>query len=255
MAELVPRQDLVQAIALNGVGFNIARAVGPALAGFMVLFGGPALTFGLYAASYLAIVAALLSGIVASALNMLPREHFLSAMRVGIRFVRFTPAMRAAMVRSAAYLRPGLRPLGAAAAGGARPSPPRRRIFGVLLGRWASVASPPGCCCRRCARHSAAASRACSHRLLRPGMALLALSSHWLRWRPSAMLLFGVGWVAASSVIQGAAQLPAPPWVRLRAPAFYQVGFEWRAGWRDVRLGMAGHAHRPARHAAGGLRH
>ena len=33
MAESVPRHDLVQAITLNGIGFNLARAVGPALAG------------------------------------------------------------------------------------------------------------------------------------------------------------------------------------------------------------------------------
>ena len=33
--ELVPREDLVQAIALNGIGFNLTRAMGPALAGFL----------------------------------------------------------------------------------------------------------------------------------------------------------------------------------------------------------------------------
>ena len=38
--ELVPRGDLVPAIALNGIGFNLARALGPALAGFLVLLGG-----------------------------------------------------------------------------------------------------------------------------------------------------------------------------------------------------------------------
>jgi MFS family permease len=32
--ELVPREDLVQAIALNGIGYNLTRAVGPAIAGF-----------------------------------------------------------------------------------------------------------------------------------------------------------------------------------------------------------------------------
>ncbi|HTN11597.1 MAG TPA: MFS transporter, partial [Acetobacteraceae bacterium] len=39
MAEVVPRQDLAQAIALNSVGFNLARAIGPAIAGFLVLAG------------------------------------------------------------------------------------------------------------------------------------------------------------------------------------------------------------------------
>ena len=103
MAEAVPRQDLVQAIALNGVGFNLARAIGPALAGFLLLFGGPAFAFGLNAVSYLAIVGVLLAWHRRHRPSVLPREHFLSAMRVGLRFVRYTPVMRASMLRSAAF--------------------------------------------------------------------------------------------------------------------------------------------------------
>ena len=37
--ELVPREDLVGAITLNGIGFNLTRAIGPALAGFLILSG------------------------------------------------------------------------------------------------------------------------------------------------------------------------------------------------------------------------
>src|SRR4029450_13843385 len=40
--ELVPREDLVGAIALNGIGFNLARAAGPALGGFAIAAGGRA---------------------------------------------------------------------------------------------------------------------------------------------------------------------------------------------------------------------
>ena len=57
--ELVPREDLVQAIALNGIGYNLTRAVGPALAGFLILLGGSSLTFSLYAVSILAVISAL----------------------------------------------------------------------------------------------------------------------------------------------------------------------------------------------------
>src|SRR5580700_10847846 len=47
--ELVPREDLVQAIALNGIGYNLTRAVGPAIAGFLILLGGSSLAFSMYA--------------------------------------------------------------------------------------------------------------------------------------------------------------------------------------------------------------
>ncbi len=58
IAEVVPRGDLVQAIALGGIGFNIARAFGPALAGFMVVLGGAGLAFALNALSFLAVIGA-----------------------------------------------------------------------------------------------------------------------------------------------------------------------------------------------------
>ncbi len=56
--ELVPREDLVPAIALNGIGFNLTRAIGPALAGFLILLGGSGLTFSLYAASIFTVIGA-----------------------------------------------------------------------------------------------------------------------------------------------------------------------------------------------------
>src|SRR4051794_1969175 len=52
--ELVPRDDLVQAVALNGVGFNLARAFGPALGGVAMAAAGPGATFSLGALGFLA---------------------------------------------------------------------------------------------------------------------------------------------------------------------------------------------------------
>lgn len=56
---LVPREDLVNAVALNSLLFNVARTVGPALAGLILLVAGPAACFALNALSYLGVVAAL----------------------------------------------------------------------------------------------------------------------------------------------------------------------------------------------------
>ena len=49
---LVPRRDLPQAIALNSVSFNLARAIGPALAGLLVAAAGAAVAFGVNAMSF-----------------------------------------------------------------------------------------------------------------------------------------------------------------------------------------------------------
>jgi MFS family permease len=58
-AELVPRPDLMNAIALNSTSFNGARVVGPAVAGITLAIFGPAVNFGINAVSYLAVLLAL----------------------------------------------------------------------------------------------------------------------------------------------------------------------------------------------------
>jgi MFS family permease len=58
-AELVPREDLVNAIALNSATFNAARVVGPAIAGITLALFGPAANFGVNTVSYFAVLAGL----------------------------------------------------------------------------------------------------------------------------------------------------------------------------------------------------
>jgi MFS family permease len=58
-AELVRREDLVNAIALNSTSFNLARVIGPAIAGLTLAVFGTAFNFGLNAVSYLAVLIAL----------------------------------------------------------------------------------------------------------------------------------------------------------------------------------------------------
>lgn len=60
VAEMVPDEDVGNAIALNSLLFNAARTLGPAIAGFTIAFVGLAPSFLLNAISYLAIIIALL---------------------------------------------------------------------------------------------------------------------------------------------------------------------------------------------------
>jgi MFS family permease len=245
--ELVPREDLVQAIALNGVGFNIARALGPAIAGFLVVLAGSGFAFALFAVSILAVVAALFSWRRTQGRSTLPREHLMSAIRAGMRFVANTPAMRATMIRSFAYALP------AAAPWAVLPLVVREQLglgagmYGLILGLMGVGGVTSGMLLPNF-RHYASrstivfASTLCSC----VGMALLGLSRHWVL-AAFGMALFGVGWVAAFSTLQAAAQLVAPPWVRARALAIYQLSyngalafgsFGW--GWLGTRIGLPG---------------
>src|SRR4029453_9642754 len=54
--QLVPRHELATAVALNSAGFNLARAIGPAIGGLLVAAAGPAAVFMLNAASFLGVI-------------------------------------------------------------------------------------------------------------------------------------------------------------------------------------------------------
>ena len=250
--EVVPRSDLVQAIALNGIGFNLARAVGPALGGILLLFGGPSLAFLLYTLSFSVGIAALIRWQRPVTRSSLPREHFVGAMRAGMQFVRHTPAMQAAMVRSLAYFLP------AAAIWALLPLVVREQLglgagsFGLLLGLMGVGGVTAGMLMPRMRLLANRGNTVLGASLSScAGMALMASTHHWF---PAAlgMILFGFGWVTAASTAQAAAQLVAPAWVRGRALAIYQLGFNgalavgsllwgWLGSWLGLQqsMGMA----------------
>jgi MFS family permease len=59
VSEIVGREDLMNAIALNSSAFNVARVIGPSIAGALIATVGLAACFFLNAASYLAVIAGL----------------------------------------------------------------------------------------------------------------------------------------------------------------------------------------------------
>ena len=87
--DLVPRPMVPAAVTLNSAGFNVARAVGPAVGGAMVAAGQVPLAFALNAASYLVIAATLLT-LPRESLSNEGREPVWHAVVTGIRYVRYT---------------------------------------------------------------------------------------------------------------------------------------------------------------------
>lgn len=92
VSEMVGRDDLMNAIALNSTVFNTGRIVGPAVAGVVYAWQGPALCFALNALSYLAV----LGGLLAMRLErtVTSREGTgLQRMQEGLAFIRVTPVI------------------------------------------------------------------------------------------------------------------------------------------------------------------
>jgi len=106
--ELVSRPLLPSASALGSISVNLARAVGPAVAGVLVARIGVAAVFGLNAATFLIFAVVLLLWRRERTDEGVVPEPFVAALRAGGRFVRYSPALRRFMLRSALFILPAV---------------------------------------------------------------------------------------------------------------------------------------------------
>ncbi|MFT4049099.1 MAG: MFS transporter [Solirubrobacterales bacterium] len=104
--ELVPRVELPAAASLNGVTVNVARAIGPALAGFIVAASGPGLVFAINAASFVFVIVALLLW-KRPGPKIKSRERMIPALGAGVRYTRFGRIVRRILLRVALFTIPG----------------------------------------------------------------------------------------------------------------------------------------------------
>ena len=101
---LVGRRELEGAVAANSVGFNITRAVGPAIGGFLIARFGMSTPFWVCAASNLAAIAALAWWRAPEkSAESLPAERLTAAVRIGLRHVANNEPMYATLIRTLAF--------------------------------------------------------------------------------------------------------------------------------------------------------
>ena len=223
--ELVPADQMPAAVALNSIAINASRAVGPAIAGVLVAAVGPWLVFVLNALSYVGILAALLSWRREHHKSTLPAERFLTAIRVGMRFVMHTRGLQVVLIRGSAFF------VFAAATWSLFPLIVRQElgrgpeIYGLLLtcigaGAVAGAVLLP----RIRAKMSRDAVVAGASALY--ALAALALAHvQNIGLLSVAMLATGVAWISILSALQVAAQMTLPAWVRARGLAAFVVVF------------------------------
>lgn len=221
--DMVPRAQLPSAVALNSMGFNLARSTGPALGGAVVAMAGAATAFALNALSYFGLIAVLWKWRPASAPRLLPRELLPSAMAAGVRYVMLSPAIRSVLLRSAAFS------IGAGAVLALLPLIAARLIgggaldYGLLLGAFGlgAVGAALGSSALR-ERLSTEAIVSAASVGFALALALAALGQQFVL-AALAMLGTGAGWVLALSTFNVAVQLAAPRWVVARALSLYQM--------------------------------
>ncbi len=98
--DLVKKDDLTPALALNGIEFNLARAVGPGLAGLIIAAVGVATAFLLDALSFLGVIFVIFKWKSPARKSTLPAETLGGASAAAIRYVRYSPGIRALLLRS-----------------------------------------------------------------------------------------------------------------------------------------------------------
>jgi MFS family permease len=98
--DLVSKEDLPPALALNGIEFNLARAVGPGLAGVIIAAAGVGTTFVVNAVSFLGVIAVIARWKRPVHKSRLPAETISGATFAAIRYVRYSPSIRTLLVRA-----------------------------------------------------------------------------------------------------------------------------------------------------------
>jgi MFS family permease len=224
--QLVPRPALSQAIALNSLGINVSRALGPALAGVLVVALGLTAPFVVNAASFLAILAALLWWRPAPrAVSQLPPEGLGEAMLTGLRYALHSAPLRSTLVRGLAFFLFAsaywaLMPLIARTSlGGGAP------LYGLLLGAMGAGAVLGALLLPR------VLPRLGPDRTVAAGTLGTAVSLGVLSQSTSpvaalaASCLAGVAWIFVLSTLQVSAQTALPNWVRARGLALFLTLF------------------------------
>ena len=224
IGDLVPRDDLPSAVAVNAMGMNITRAVGPGAGGAIVAVVGAVAAFAVNAVSYLAIIAALLVWKPDFPARRLPPEQFGGALAAGLRYVAMSPHLSQTTFRGflfcfAAVAVQALLPLVARDQLGGT-----ALVYGFLLGAFGF-----GAVCGALATVRVR-KRLGNETICRIGFLGFAASSAIVAVSPvfalsaAAMFVAGGCWLNVLSLLNVSIQISTPRWVLGRMLALYMTG-------------------------------
>lgn len=224
--ELVPGKALQQAVALNSLGVNVARAIGPALGGVIIAAVGTGAAFALNAVSMLGAIVVIAHWRRDMPQRHLPAEHFIGAMRAGVRYALRSPELKTVLIRSGGFF------LFASALWALLPIIARRDLglgpagYGGLL-TFMGLGAIAGAMLMSRLRGKLGANRTtvAASLLLATAMIGLALSRSFAT-AAAALGAGGFAWIAMMALLNGGAQASSPGWVKARALAIYLLVFQ-----------------------------
>ncbi|TGE06164.1 MFS transporter [Hymenobacter fodinae] len=245
--ELVPRTELPQAIALNSVSFNLARAFGPALGGLVIGYFSSGAAFMLNGISFVATIYMVWSWKRApQATSALAGERILAAIRGGIRYARFAPPVQNILVRGVSFT------FGASALFALMPAVVARRLqeptsFYSLLLSCMGLGAVIGAFIlpRLNQRLNINARVTLATIAFASGLGGLAfVDNHWVLY--GLLTLVGLAWMLVLNSFSVGVQTVVPRWVQARTISLYLLTIQGGMAlgsvvWGSVaeRLGLA----------------
>lgn len=221
--DIVPRDLVASAVALNSAAFNVARTIGPALGGLVVAAAGPALGFGINAASFWLVIGALL--VVGRRLPPPSRENTTvsNAIALGIRYARYTKPFRRLLLLAALFA------IASAAVQTILPNLTRslggeEATFGFLWGAMGLGALFAAFTRNRLMERFK--ERSVPVTIIGFGLAGVGLGlAPNTTVAGVAMFVAGACWLWTLATLNATAQLMAPEWIRGRAMSLYSLAF------------------------------
>jgi MFS family permease len=225
LPELVPKDDLVAASALNGIEFNLARAVGPALAGIVIAAAGVATAFVVNFVSFFGVILVVARWKRPIRKRTAPPETLKGATVAAIRYVRHSPTIFTVVVRTGivmffssalfALLPTIARSVNKTAIG-----------YGILLGCFGAGAIG-GALIMQSARARFSREVVVSTAVVILGLVIVTMGHlHRLSTLAPVMLVGGAAWVTFISLISALVQNLAPDWVRARVLAIFILVYQ-----------------------------
>lgn len=221
--DIVGRRDLAQAVALNSMGFNVMRSVGPAAGGALLAGAGAAVVFAANALACFAPVAALLLWRPAPRTGPPHAGPLRHALADGLRQAARTPALLRVMLRGAVFCAGGVAVLALLPVVAARLLEGDALLFGALLASFGAgavlgaVLNPP-----MRARMSNEAIVRLAFAAMAAACLLLVAGAAWAAF--AGALLAGTCWVMANALFNVTVQLMAPEAVVGRSLSVHYTG-------------------------------
>ena len=229
------------AVALNSAGFNVARAVGPALGGIVVAAAGSGWSFLVNAASFFGVIY-FLRRWKCPPHEGLPKQRISSAIAEGVRYVRGAPEVRSVLIRTGAFS------VGAASLLALLPvicQPHGAQGYGFLLTSFGLGAMAGAALLPRLRVRYSVDGLVAGATIVFAAMTFLAGQIHVFETLCLVLFTAGAAWIGILACFNVVAQTMCPSWMRARALSMYLLVLQggmavgsalW--GWLAARQGV-----------------